>query len=111
IRGQRGSAEWIGGVDEAVRVAFDLSQLEFPALRQVSREDICAVFGVDPRMVGVASATKDGGLSGAQYGEARFRLVQQTVIPLGKALESTMDVWLMPEFGDVYVRQSPDGIA
>lgn len=107
-RGRRGRAGFFNGVKDIKPIGFTLSNLEFPDLRRVNREDICAVFGVDPRMVGIASATKDGGLSGSQYVEARSRLVQHTVEPLLGVVEDQLNLWLAPEFGDVWIRFDRD---
>lgn len=110
-RGQRGRIKVLGGIKDVKSVAFNLRDLEFPDLRMIAREDICAAFGVDPRMIGSASATKDGGLSGVQYREARERLIKHTILPLMADIESEMNLWLAPEFGDVYVRFDPDALA
>ncbi len=111
-RGGRGRTKVLGGIKDVKQVAFSLRDLEFPDLRMVNREDICAAFGVDPRMVGIATATKDGGLSGVQYLEARQRLVKHTIEPLMADIESEMNLWLAPEFGpNCYVRFDPDALA
>lgn len=102
-RGKRGTPAFFGGVKDVKPIGFSLADLEFPDLRRVSREDICAAFGVDPRMIGVASASNDGGLSGTQYVEARQRLVQHTIEPMMAAIEDELNHWLAPEFGDVYI--------
>lgn len=110
-RGQRGRLKVLGGIKDVKTVAFSLRDLEFPDLRMIAREDICAAFGVDPRMIGLASATKDGGLSGVQYEEARRRLVKHTIQPLMSDIESELNLWLAPEFGDVWLRFDPDALA
>jgi hypothetical protein len=110
IRGGRGRSVFMGGVKDVKQLGFNLRDLEFPSMRQVTREDICAAFGVDPRMIGIASASKDGGLSGDQYREARVRLIQQTCEPVMKAIESELNLWYAPEFGDCYVRFSPEAL-
>ncbi len=111
-RGGRGSFVFMGGVSDVKSLAFDLSKLEFPDLRRVAREDICAAFGVDPRMVGITTATKDAGLSGTQYIEARVRLIKQAIEPMMRAVESELNHWVCPEFGsDIYVRFDPDALA
>src|SRR6185437_126500 len=111
-RGGRGSFVFMGGVSDVKSLAFDLSKLEFPDLRRVAREDICAAAGVDPRMVGITTATRDAGLSGTQYIEARVRLIKQTIEPMMRAIESELNHWVCPEFGaDVYVRFDPDALA
>jgi HK97 family phage portal protein len=108
-RGKRGGIHFINAEDlELTPVGFNLRELEFPDLRRVSREDICAAALVDPRMIGAGSATKDGGLSGEQYNAARFRLIQQTVLPIMRSIEEDLNAWLAPEFGDVYLRFDPD---
>lgn len=107
-RGKRGTPAFFGGVRDVKPLGFTLSDLEFPDLRRVSREDICAAFGVDPRMIGVASASNDGGLSGSQYVEARARLVQHTIEPMLSAIEDELNHWLSPEFGEAYVCYDAD---
>lgn len=113
-RGERGRTSFMSGVKDVKAIGFTLKDLEFPNLRQVSREDICAAFGVDPRMVGVGSATGSGdkgSLSGKQFLEARFRLIQESVIPQMRDFEATLNTWVMPEFGDVYCRFSRASLA
>lgn len=109
-RGRRGRAGFFNGVRDIKPIGFTLQNLEFPDLRRVNREDICAVFGVDPRMVGIASASNDGGLSGAQYVEARSRLVQHTIEPLLYVIEDQLNLWLAPEYGDVYISFDRDAL-
>jgi HK97 family phage portal protein len=111
-RGERGSTRFLGGVEQMQVVGHTLKDLEFPSLRQISREDICAAFGVDPRLIGAASAKgNEGGLSGSQYQEARRRLEQQTCHPVRVAMQDAIDTVLSPEFGDLYARFSPDAIS
>lgn len=109
-RGKRGTPAFFGGVTDIKPIGFSLSDLEFPDLRRVSREDICAAFGVDPRMVGIASASSDAGLSGIQYQEARARLVQHTIEPLLHIFEDGLNAMLSPEFGDVYIRYDREAL-
>lgn len=110
-RGQRGRTAFIGGVKDIKVIGFNLSDLEFPDLRRIAREDICAAFGVDPRMIGIGSASSDGGLSGIQYQEARVRLIQHTIEPIMETFVSEMNLWMMPEWGDWWVRFSPKRLA
>jgi hypothetical protein len=62
-------------------------------------------------VIGIASAGSDGGLSGVQYREARRRLISMAVSPLLFTLEAHVNHWLAPEYGEVRVRFSPDGLA
>lgn len=111
-RGQRGRVRFMPNVDQVIQIGFNLRELEFPSLRQVTREDICAAFGVDPRLISVASAKgNEGGLSGQQYAEARRRLYQQTSIPIMEAMIAELNLSLAPEFGNVQIRFSPEALA
>jgi HK97 family phage portal protein len=113
-RGQRGRTAFMSGVKDVKVIGWPMKEMEFPNLRMVAREDICAAFGVDPRMVGIGSATgsKEGGLSGKQFLEARFRLIQQTVLPIMRMIEAYMDTWFMPEFGaQMYCRFSREALS
>ena len=111
-RGERGSTRFLSAVEQMHVVGHTLKDLEFPSLRQISREDICAAFGVDPRLIGAASAKgNEGGLSGSQYQEARRRLEQQTCHPMRVAIQDALDGVLTPEYGEVYARFSPDAIS
>lgn len=113
-RGGRGTWTVMGGARDIKVLGFNLRELEFPDLRAISREDICASFGgIDPRMVSATSAKgAEGGLSGMQYKEARERLVLQTISPLWALIETTITDQLLPEFGaDLFVRVDPEGIA
>lgn len=103
-RGHRGRAAFMGGVKDVKPIGFNLRNLEFPDLRKVNREDICAAFGVDPRIIGIGTASNDGGLSGVQYVEARARLVQHTIEPMLYVFEDVLNLWLAAEFGDVHIR-------
>lgn len=107
-RGKRGTPAFFGAVKDIKPIGFTLHDLEFPDLRRISREDICAAYGVDPRMIGIASASNDSGLSGAQYEEARARLIQHTVEPLLGAFEDELNHWLAPEFGNVWISYDHD---
>jgi len=111
-RGNRGRVVFMAGVEKVVQMAFNMRDMEFTALRNVAREDICAAFQVDPRMVGVTTSQGKGAtFSGVEYREARFRLIQTTVIPLMALITAVLDDWYCPEFGDVYARFSPDGLS
>lgn len=110
-RGLRGMTKFVAGVKDIKVIGFNLQQLEFPDLRRIAREDICAAFLVDPRMVSAGSASTDGGLSGVQYEEARRRLEHQTCKPIRSAIEAALDLSFTLEYGQVYCRFSPTYIA
>ena len=111
-RGNRGRAAFLPGTVKVEQIGFNLSDLEFPDLRRVAREDICTAFMVDPRMVGIQSATKDGGLSGEQYVEARRRVIAHAVLPVMAMIQDHATAWLAPQYGDdVVVRFNADDLS
>jgi HK97 family phage portal protein len=107
-RGERGAPVFMAGVRDAKSFGFTLSELEFPNLRKVAREDICSAFGVDPRIIGSASASNDAGLSGQQYAEARSRLIQHTVEPLLGMIVDELNAQLSPYYGNVVIDYDRD---
>ncbi|MCW5591047.1 MAG: phage portal protein [Burkholderiales bacterium] len=107
-RGMRGDPAFWAGVKDVKSLGFNLTDLEFPDLRRVNREDICSAFGVDPRIIGIGTASSDGGLSGVQYQEARRRLVQMQVEPILVVLCDDLNAWLAPEFGDLWIEPDHD---
>lgn len=111
-RGMRGSVAFLRGVKDWKVVGFTLKDLEFPNLRAITGERICAAFRVDPRMVGANSAKgNEGGLSSAGYGEARRRLYSQAVGPMMETFAATLDNHYTVEWGEVYARFDPDVLA
>lgn len=110
LRGRRGRAAFMNGVQDIKPIGFNLQNLEFPDLRRINREDICSAFGVDPRIIGAGSASNDSSLSGAQYVEARARLVQHTIEPMLSTVEDMLNLWLAPEFGNVHIRFDKDAL-
>ena len=97
----RGKAGFVSGLQSVHEIGFTLQELEFPDLRNIARESICAVFGVDPIMVGLGSASRGGSLSGTEYKESRRKLWIQTIIPLLRRWEDALNFFLAPEFGDI----------
>lgn len=110
-RGKRGRAAFMANVKDIKVIGHTLKDLEFPSLRGITREDICAAFGVDPRLVGAASAKgSDSSMSGGQYQEARRKLEQLTCAPLRMAIIEAIDSTLSPSYGYTYTRFDPDAI-
>jgi HK97 family phage portal protein len=111
-RGGRGQTRIIGNIKSATVIGHTLKELEFPLLRGVAMERICAAFNVDPRLV-TGSSAKDGGdgaMSGGQFEEARRKLEQITCDPLRTAITDGLDTTLTPEFGFTYARFSPTAL-
>lgn len=96
----RGKVGFVPGATTVREIGFNLQQLEFPSLRNVTREGICAIFGIDPLYVGIGSAARGSTLSGAEQEEARKKLWSGTVVPLITLFESQLNRHLAVEFGD-----------
>lgn len=95
----RGEAGFIPGAHTIREIGFNLQQLEFPDLRNVARESICGVMGVDPIFVAIGSAARGGTLSGNEHIEARKKLWTATIIPMLKIWQDIFMRHLAPEFG------------
>lgn len=110
-RGGRGGARWLTDLKDIKVVGHTLSELEFPSLRGITREDICSAFGVDPVLIGASSADKSsGGMGSSKYQEARRKLEQLTCAPIRSAFIDAIDSILTPEFGFEFSRFDPDAI-
>lgn len=96
----RGKAAFLPGAHGIKEIGFNLKDLEFRDMRDVARSSICAVFGVDPMIIGV-SGSRGGTLSGNEHIEARRKLWMQTIIPLIRRWESALNAFLAPEYGDI----------
>lgn len=96
----RGKAAFVSGGKSIQQIGFNLSDLEFPDLRTVTRESVCSVLGVDPIVAGITSASRDSSLSGGEAEEARRKFWKQTVIPMLRRWQSGLNNALAPQFGD-----------
>lgn len=100
----RGKMAIASGARMIKEVGFNLKDLELPGVRIITGERICAIFGVDPMLVGLGSASKgSSSLSGAEHREARHKLFTQTIVPLQKRIKSYLDLQLAYEWGDYRV--------
>lgn len=97
----RGKIAFAPGASTIREIGFNLSDLEFPDLRRIAGERICAVMGVDPMLIGIGSASRGSTLSGTEHAEARAKLWDQTIIPLYRHAEAYLNVQLSPYFGEV----------
>jgi HK97 family phage portal protein len=95
----RGKVAFVSGATQFRLLGFNLRELEFPDLRRVTREGICAALGVNPLVVSISSASDSSSLGGKERQEARKQLWVQTVVPLMRRFESSLNSFLAPEFG------------
>lgn len=100
----RGKVAFVRGLGNVHEVGFNLKDLEFPELRRLTGERICAAIGVDPMLVGISSAARGGTLSGAEYEAAMQRLWDITLIPLLKRFAAYLNHGAAYEWGDIRLR-------
>ena len=69
--------------------------MDFLNLKHMSATDIAMCFGVPSQLVGVPDAQTYSNMA-----EARLALYEETIIPYLKKMESDMNEWLAPQFGE-----------
>ena len=69
--------------------------MDFTSLKNFSARDIALVYGVPSQLVGVPDSQTYSNLA-----EARLALYTETVLPLMDRIQSDMNEWLTPQFGD-----------
>ena len=80
--------------------------MDFLELKNMSARDIALCFGVPSQLVGVPDSQTYNNVS-----EARLALYEDTIIPLIRRVESDLNEWLAPRFGeDISVRYDIDSI-
>ena len=80
--------------------------MDFLELKNMSARDIALCFGVPSQLVGVPDSQTYNNVS-----EARLALYEDTIIPLLRRVESDLNEWLAPRFGeDISIRYDIDSI-
>jgi len=69
--------------------------MDFINLKHMSATDIAMCFGVPSQLVGVPDAQTYSNVA-----EARLALYEETIIPMLMKVQSDINEWLMPQFGD-----------
>ena len=69
--------------------------MDFANMKNLSARDISLAFGVPAQLVGIPDAQ-----TYANMAEARLALYEETIIPLLRHVESDLNEWLVPLFGD-----------
>jgi len=87
-------------------MGFSPKDMDFLELKNMSARDIALCFGVPSQLVGVPDSQTYNNVS-----EARLALYEDTIIPLIRRVESDMNEWLAPRFGDdISIRYDIDSI-
>ena len=80
--------------------------MDFLQNKNMAARDIALCFGVPSQLVGIPDAQ-----TYANVQEARLALYEETIIPLAKRIESDLNEWLTPHFGeDIYIKYDIDAI-
>ena len=80
--------------------------MDFLSLKNMAARDIALCFGVPGQLVGVPDSQ-----TYANVAEARLALYEETIIPLMRRIESDINEWLSPLYGDdVQVQYDLDSI-
>lgn len=70
-------------------------EMDFSNMKNLSARDIALTFGVPAQLVGIPDAQ-----TYANMAEARLALYEETIIPLLRHVESDLNEWLVPQYGD-----------
>ena len=69
--------------------------MDFANMKSMSAKDIALVFGVPAQLIGASDTQTYNNMA-----EARLALYEETIIPLLRHLESDLNEWLTPLFGE-----------
>lgn len=69
--------------------------MDFLENKNMAAKDIALCFGVPSQLIGIPD-----GQTYANVQEARLALYEETIIPLARRVESDLNEWLAPSFGD-----------
>lgn len=76
-------------------MAMSPRDMDFLQNKHMAAKDIALCFGVPSQLIGIPDSQ-----TYANVQEARLALYEETIIPLAKRIESDLNEWLAPAFGD-----------
>lgn len=76
-------------------MAMSPRDMDFLQNKHMAAKDIALCFGVPSQLIGIPDSQ-----TYANVQEARLALYEETIIPLAKRVESDLNEWLAPSFGD-----------
>jgi hypothetical protein len=80
--------------------------MDFTQLKHMSAKDIALVFGVPSQIIGIPDSQ-----TYSNFSEAKLALYNETIIPLLDRVQSDLNEWLTPQFGeDLEIRYNIDSI-
>ena len=69
--------------------------MDFTGMKNFAARDIALCFGVPSQLVGIPDANTYSNMQ-----EARLALYEETIIPMLRHIESDLNEWLVPQFGE-----------
>ena len=69
--------------------------MDFTGMKNFSARDIALCFGVPSQLIGIPDAQ-----TYSNFAEAKLALYNETIIPLLDRIQSDLNEWLVPRFGD-----------
>ena len=80
--------------------------MDFLQQKHMAAKDIALCFGIPSQLIGIPDSQ-----TYANVQEARLSLYEETIIPLAKRIESDLNEWLAPSYGDdIYICYDWDAI-
>ena len=80
--------------------------MDFTQLKHMSAKDIALVYGVPSQIIGIPDSQ-----TYSNFAEAKLALYNETIIPLLDRVQSDLNEWLSPQFGeDLELRYNIDSI-
>jgi hypothetical protein len=76
-------------------MAMSPKDMDFLQNKNMAAKDIALCFGVPSQLIGIPDSQ-----TYANVQEARLALYEETIIPLAQRIESDLNEWLAPSFGD-----------
>ena len=87
-------------------MAMSPRDMDFLQNKHMAAKDIALCFGVPSQLIGIPDSQTYSNVQ-----EARLALYEETIIPLAKRVESDLNEWLAPQFGDnIWVQYDVDAI-
>lgn len=87
-------------------MALSPKEMDFLQHKNMAAKDIALCFGVPSQLIGIPDSQ-----TYANVQEARLALYEETIIPLARRIESDLNEWLAPSFGDnITIKYDVDSI-
>ena len=93
--GNAGRPMLLEGDFQFQQMGLSPKDMDFSVLKKMAAIDIALCFGVPAQLVGIPDAQTYNNMP-----EARLALYEETIIPILRRIQSDLNEWLTPQFGD-----------